>query len=92
LHAAGADRRQDEYPKLFTDLALDIVDEPVGKVSTRLLIKCDAELLMKSLLEAPGVKVWSGMCTLFNNLIRGTGFRNSILESLSRWVKSTDSL
>jgi hypothetical protein len=48
-----------------------MVDEPVSKVSTKSLIKGDAEFLLNSLLEAPGVNVWSGMCTLFNNLIWG---------------------
>jgi hypothetical protein len=61
-------------------LVLDTVDEPIRKVSTKSLIKWDAELLFKSLLESPGVDVWSGTGTLFNNLTQGMGSSNYIIE------------
>jgi hypothetical protein len=77
---------------LFADLVLETVDEPVSKVSAKSLINWDAKFLLKSLLEAPGVSAWNGMCTLFNNLVRADGPCSSILESLLRPVKSTDLL
>jgi hypothetical protein len=73
----------EEFPRivtLFADLVLDTVDEPIGKVSTQSLIKWYSKFLLKSLLEAPGVNVWSGMCTFFNDLIRGIASSLSIME------------
>jgi hypothetical protein len=72
------------------NLILDTIDGSFRKVSTKPPIKWDAEFLHKSLLKTLGVNDWIGMCTLFDNLIRGMRSKNSMFELLSRSVKSTD--